>query len=255
MKRNKVWAALTAFAMAFLIVGTVFATGASDQGVTPTEVAGNITLTGEGNNASPDCDIADGIETGDTGGSDTSDNGVTVTWTYDSTTKEFGFTAEGGLVLIAYIKGSNSYNVYDYTGLGGVDSDGGMFAPDNNNAPAGLSHAVFCTGPSEETSSTTSFTSSQESTTESQSSSSSESSSSTTSFTSSVESTTDSQSSSSTPSFSDSVSDTTSQPPTDTIGSTGSGQQSGGLWMLLAVLGVLAGSVIVLAPSKASTKE
>jgi hypothetical protein len=80
-------------------------------------------------------------------------------------------------------------------------------------------------------------------------------SSSTTSFESSEESTTDSQSSSSTTSFSDSVSDTTSQPPTDTIGNTGSGQQSSGLWMLLAALGVLAGSVIVLAPSKAKSKD
>ena len=46
----------------------------------------------------------------------------------------------------------------------------------------------------------------------------------------------------------------TTQPPTDTIGNTGSGQQSSGLWMLLAALGVLAGSVIVLAPSKAKSK-
>ena len=78
-------------------------------------------------------------------------------------------------------------------------------------------------------------------------------SSSTTSFSSSVESSTTSESSST--SFTDSVSDSTTQPPTDTIGNTGSGQQSSGLWMLLAALGVLAGSVIVLAPSKAKSKE
>ena len=77
-------------------------------------------------------------------------------------------------------------------------------------------------------------------------------SSSTTSFSSSVESSTTSESSST--SFTDSVSDSTTQPPTDTIGNTGSGQQSSGLWMLLAALGVLAGSVIVLAPSKAKSK-
>jgi hypothetical protein len=119
-----------------------------------------------------------------------------------------------------------------------TDADGGQL---------NLSHV--CAG--EESSSTTSFESSEESTTDSQSSSST--SSSTTSFESSEESTTDVQSS--TTSFSDSVSDTTSQPPTDTIGNTGSGQQSSGLWMLLAALGVLAGSVIVLAPSKAKSKE
>lgn len=79
---------------------------------------------------------------------------------------------------------------------------------------------------------------------------------STTSFSSSEESTTDSESS--TTSFNNSVSDTTTQavqPQTDTIGNTGSGQQSSGLWMLLAALGVLAGSVIVLAPSKAKSKD
>jgi hypothetical protein len=76
----------------------------------------------------------------------------------------------------------------------------------------------------------------------------------TTSFSSSEQSTTDS--STTTTSFSQSVSETTNtQPQTDTIGNTGSGQQSGGLWMLLAVLGVLAGSVIVLAPSKAKSKD
>lgn len=81
----------------------------------------------------------------------------------------------------------------------------------------------------------------------------------TTSFSSSEQSTTDSQSSStsssSTTSFSDSVSSSTTQPPTDTLGETGSGQQSGGMWLLLAVLGALAGSAIVLAPSKAKNQD
>ena len=108
-----------------------------------------------------------------------------------------------------------------------------------------LNVSHVCAG--EET--TTSFTSSEESTTDSSTSSEET----TTSFSSSEESTTDSESSST--SFSDSVSDSTTQPPTDTIGETGSGQQSGGLWLLLAVLGALAGSVIVLAPSKAKTRD
>ncbi len=98
-------------------------------------------------------------------------------------------------------------------------------------------------------SSTTSFESSVESTTESTESTESTVSSettestesSTTSFESSVESTTDSQS--------------TTQPPTDTLGNSGSGQQSSGLWMLLAALGALGGSVLVLSPSKAKSKE
>ena len=74
-------------------------------------------------------------------------------WTYDGTTKEVGFTAEGGLVTVAYVKGGNGYNEYDYSGKtdGGVDSDGNMFAPDNGSGgPAGLSHLVFCTTPGDE---------------------------------------------------------------------------------------------------------
>jgi hypothetical protein len=81
-----------------------------------------------------------------------------------------------------------------------------------------------------------------------------ETSSSTTSFSSTVESTTDS--SSSTTTFNSTVESTTDTlPPTDTIGSTGSGQQSSGLWLLIAGLGVLLGSAIVLAPARAKTRR
>jgi hypothetical protein len=144
------------------------------------------------------------------------------------------------------------------TGDGDTTIDSASTDVDGGN----LNVSHVCAGEETSSSSTTSFESSVESTTESQSTSTEETSStseetSSTSFESSVESTTDSQSSStaSTTSFSDSVSDTVSQPPTDTIGNSGSGQQSSGLWMLLAALGVLGGSIIVLAPSKAKTKE
>jgi hypothetical protein len=103
----------------------------------------------------------------------------------------------------------------------------------------------------EEETTTTSFSSSEESTTESTSSEET-----TTSFSSSEQSTTDSQSSST--SFSDSISSTTTQPtqpPSDTLGETGSGQQSGSMWLLLAALGALGGSLIVLAPSKAKNED
>jgi hypothetical protein len=90
-----------------------------------------------------------------------------------------------------------------------------------------LSHA--CAGEETTTTTTTEFTSSEQSTTDTETT--------TTNFTSSEQSTTN------------------TQPQTDTIGATGSGQQSSGLWMLLAALGVLAGSVIVLAPSKAKSKD
>ena len=104
MKRSKLWVLLTAFAMTFLLVGTALAaTGASDAGVTPTEVQGNITVDGNGGNDKADCAEADAILTGNSGGSDTSDNGVTVEWTYDADTKEFGFEATGGGALVAHI--------------------------------------------------------------------------------------------------------------------------------------------------------
>src|SRR5688572_21777272 len=109
-KRKKLLALLGAGVLSLTMVGTAFAaTPASDQGVVPTEHAGNITADGEGGSDAADCAAGDVIETGNTGGSDTTDNGVTVTWTYDAGTKAFGFTAEGGLVSVAYIKGSNSY--------------------------------------------------------------------------------------------------------------------------------------------------
>jgi hypothetical protein len=80
-----------------------------------------------------------------------------------------------------------------------------------------------------------------------------ETSSSSTSFSQTEESTTDSQSSTS---FSQTEESTTvTQPPTDTIGSTGTGQQSGATWLLIAGLGVLLGSVIVLAPARAKTRK
>jgi hypothetical protein len=155
MKKSKLLALLGAALLTFGAAGTALAaTPASDAGIVPTTVLNeNITLDGEGGSDQADCDAADGIETGNTGGSDTTDNGVTVTWTYDGTTKEFGFSATGGLVTHAYIKGGNDYNDYDYTGEtdGGIAADGGLFAPDNGSeGPAGLSHAVFCTVPGDE---------------------------------------------------------------------------------------------------------
>jgi hypothetical protein len=120
-----------------------------------------------------------------------------------------------------------------------ADSNGnGEFDEGDKN----ISHIIFCDESDTETSSTTTdtFTSSQQSTTDSQSSS-----------------TTSTETTETTTSFSDSNSDTTTttQPPSDTLGDTGSGQQSGSMWLLLAALGVLAGSVIVLAPSKAKSRD
>jgi hypothetical protein len=161
MKKSKLLALLGAALLTFGAVGSAFAaTPASDAGIVPTtHLDANITIDGEGNSDQADCDAADGFEyvpaegEDPAGGSDTTDNGVTVTWTYDAETKEVGFSAEGGLVTHAYVKGGNDYNDYDYTGEpdGGIDADGGLFAPDNaSGGPAGLSHLVFCTEPGDE---------------------------------------------------------------------------------------------------------
>jgi hypothetical protein len=213
-------ALLGAGVLSLAMFGTALAaTPASDQGVVPVEHAGNITLAGEGGSTGADCAAADGIETGNTGGSEETESGVTVTWTYDSDTKEFGFTATGGLVTIAYIKGSNSYNEYDYTGFtdGGVDSDGGMFAPDNGSeGPAGLSHAVFCTTPGEEEEPTP------------------------------------------TPEFTDEGegdTDAPSEPNTATIGGNGTSGPADGAWLLVVALGVLLASVVVMTPARAKSQR
>lgn len=231
MKRNKLWVLLTAFAMTFLVVGTVLAaTGASDQGVTPTTVDGkNIGLPSEGGN-DENKDLADcaadtevwesvdahAIKTGDTGGSETTESGVTVTWTYDSDTKEFGFSATGGLVTIAYVKGGNGYNEYDYTGFtdGGVASDGGMFAPDNgSDGPAGLSHAVFCTAAGENDEATP------------------------------------------TPTFGGGEQGEVTEPPTDTLGERGASTPADSAWLLVVALGVLLASIVVLTPARAKSRR
>jgi hypothetical protein len=223
MKHTKKLAALiAAFALGLALVAPAMAaTGASDQGVTPSWHDGNITADGNGQSDAADCASGDVIETADTGGEATTDNGVTVTWTYDSDTKAVGFTATGGLVTIAYIKGGDAYNEYNYVdALGhGVSSDGNLFAPDNGSAgPAGLSHAVFCTGPGEESTPsievTPSFEQSQEAET-----------------------------------------DQPTEPSTDTIGSTGTSAPADGAWLLVVALGVLLASIVVLTPAKAKNRS
>jgi hypothetical protein len=214
--RSKLAALLGAGVLAFGVYGLTMAAGASDQGVSPVLHSGNITLDGNGESDAADCAAADGLETGDTSGSGTTDNGVTVEWTYDAGTKAFSFTADGGLVTIAYIKGGDAYNEYNYLdALGhGVDSDGNLFAPDNGSAgPAGLSHAVFCTSPSEEESQPPSFTNTEEPATD-------------------------------VPSLTD----------TATIGSS-SGGPSDSSWLLVAALGVLLASVVVMTPARAKNRR
>ncbi len=219
--KKRLAALLGAGLMVMAMTGTALAaTGPSDAGITPTEHEGNITADGNGGSDAADCAAGDVIETGNTGGSDTTDNGVTVTWTYDGTTKEFGFTATGGLVSVAYIKGSNSYNEYDYTGEdgGGIAADGGLFAPDNGSeGPAGLSHAVFCTVEGEPEPTPT-FSSTEEGET-------------------------------------DAPTDEPSEPNTATIDGDGTSGPADGAWLLVVALGVLLASVVVMTPARAKSQR
>ncbi|MEA2673253.1 MAG: hypothetical protein QOI92_445, partial [Chloroflexota bacterium] len=195
--------------------------------------SGNITLAGNGNDDQAGCAAADGLETGDSAGSDTTGSGVTVTWTYDGTTKAVGFTATGGVVTIAYVKGGNSgYNTYDYTGFagGGVAWDSNLFAPNtgaNLDHPAGLSHAVFCTGPGTPEASP-SFEQSQADTTSAPSDA---------------------------PSFEQSQADVTQCPCDTTPGLANTSHPADGAWLLVVALGVLLASVVVLTPARAKNRR
>lgn len=238
---KKIAAGAAAFALVLGVAGTV-----SADPVWAT-VTGHAASTSDNNKAEfwgEDCFKLDGGE-GDLG---VEDGTYELGASYDLVIVKAGSAASAGdNALTLFADASAGETVWADTNGNNVFDEG-----DKN-----ISHIIFCG----EQETTTSFTSSEESTTSVQTTTeettteettTEETTSSvetTTSFESSVESTTDSQSSST--SFTDSVSDTTSQPPTDTLGATGTGQQSGSLWFLLAMLGALAGSVIVLAPSKA----
>ena len=79
--------------------------------------------------------------------------GVTVDVTYDagSDPKALDFTATGGVVMVAFIKGGNDYNEYNYSPAG-VTADTDLVAPNNSSGtPAGVSHSVFCVAENQET--------------------------------------------------------------------------------------------------------
>ena len=222
---------LALLASGVLMLGVVGA--ASAAAVTPTEVQGNITVDGEGNSDQVACDAADAVflnggDSPETEG--TSANGVTVTVTYNED-KSFDFEAEGGLVTIAYVKGSNSYNVYDYVaGLGhGVASDTNLVAPGagGSGGAAGVSHLIFCTEEVEETEAPTE-----------------------TPFQ-SVEQDTDAPTETPFQSV-EGETDEPSEPDTATVGgSKDLGSPAEGAWLLVVALGVLLSSIVVLTPARA----
>jgi hypothetical protein len=221
---KKLAALLAAGALAIGAVGA-----ASAASVEPVEHDGNITIEGGGNNAQVACDADDAVLFGsEEGGTKTTANGVEITVTYntDPADKGFDFEAEGGLVTIVYVKGSSSYNEYNY-GSPGVASDTDLYAPDNASGQAAVSHLIFCTEVVEETDAPTG-----------------------TPFQSVFEET---DAPTETPFQSvEGDTDEPSEPDTATIGgSKDLGSPAESAWLLVVALGVLLSSIVVLTPARA----
>jgi hypothetical protein len=216
--RSKLFALVGAGALVMGIAGTAFA-----QTGNQTNVAWNA-------NAS-DC-------TGGPDGDFTVDEGQ-VAWIFVHT----GVTGSGTLTAEFDNAGEVQAASYQTNGVGVVKYMIVTDAPDTllsfsdtlGGGVLNLSHTCYNTETSSTSeSSTTEFTSSEESTSTSEESS-------TTSFVSSEEST--------------STAVLPTEPNTATTGTSGSSTMSNGLWMLLAGLGVVGGSVLVLMPSRAKGKR
>jgi len=228
--------------LAALLAAGVLAIGAvgaaSAASVEPVEHDGNITIEGGGNNDQAACDADDAVLFGaEEGGTKTTASGVEITVTYntDPADKGFDFEAEGGLVTIVYVKGSSSYNEYNY-GSPGVASDTDLYAPANASGQAATSHVIFCTEEAEEET---------EPPTEPPTEAPTE-----TPFQSVFEET---DAPTETPFQSvEGDTDEPSEPDTATIGTPKNvGSPADGAWLLVVALGVLLASIVVLTPARA----
>jgi hypothetical protein len=100
----------------------------------------------------PVCETGTGVRFGNEEGqppleAGSSAGGVTIT-AIDVDAGTLSFAAdEGKLVSAVFMKGSDTQNLYDYSGFsgGGVAHDDGLVTPDNaSGGPAGISHVDFC---------------------------------------------------------------------------------------------------------------
>jgi hypothetical protein len=133
MRKNAGWLAAAGLLTAALVAPALV----SAASVVPTEH--------EGNTSAELCDDLDGTYIKLDGVTSGTVAGVTVEIVYDADAKTTSFTATGGKVWHAFVKGGNGYNHYDYSGTGGVAADSGLVAPNNESGgPAGLSHIDFC---------------------------------------------------------------------------------------------------------------
>jgi hypothetical protein len=147
------WKFVTLSLMAVVATAALMVAGAATAAsVTPTEVTGNFTGDGGGNNYGcsdyvsgnfvfngTSAPVADGqvVYTGTTSGG--SSYSLTVTQTGGNS---IDFSITGGTVLVAAVKGSNSFNLYNYQ-PGGTTADTSLIPP---NFPGQMSHYVFCIG-------------------------------------------------------------------------------------------------------------
>jgi hypothetical protein len=222
--RNVGWLVVAGLLGAALIAPGGVAAGTGPE-VTPTTYEGNIKV--------EDCPegttglYLDDETTSESGG------GVTVSIDYDSDAKTTDFTATGGLVMHAFIKGGDAYNHYDYSGMGGIAADDGLVAPNNSSGgPAGLSHAVFCVVETTETETTETETTETE-TTETET---------TTTATGSVQSTTSKAK--------------PTPPSTDTVVPSSPSSTTGSPWSLLLVaMAALLAATLLLTPAVAARKR
>ncbi|HYK94671.1 MAG TPA: hypothetical protein VE011_02235 [Candidatus Dormibacteraeota bacterium] len=270
---QKLGALFGAVVLLFAVIGIAAAAapGVTEQGVSPILHDGaNITAAGDGNNDKANCNAADAVEIGDTSGDSTSTNGVTVHMTTGNGESgeqgnEVDFTVDNGVVTIAYIKGGNGYNEYDY-GVSGAAWDADLYSPVNGSGnPAGLSHAVFCTGPaqpSEAQSDAPSFEQSQADTTSAPSEAapsdpvSSEAAPSEAAPSEAAASEpVSSDPVSGAPSFEQRLADLTQCPCDTTAGLANTSHPAGGAWLLVVALGVLLASVVVLTPARAKNRR
>ena len=203
MTRTAGWLAVAGL-LGAAIIGPAATFAKTGPEVAPTLHEGNITAcpSGAGSTIYVDANTTTG-----------SAAGVTVSIVYDAGTKSLDFTATGGVVMHAFIKGGDAYNDYDYT-PSGIAADDGLVAPDNaSGGPAGLSHGIFCVEPTTTTTTTTSSETTSSETTSSETTSSETTSSETTSSeTTSSETTSSETTSSETTSSETTSSETTSSP-------------------------------------------
>jgi hypothetical protein len=230
----------------FLAVAGASARPVRAASVAPVAHEGNVT---EKDNGCPSSDTVIVVDGGVASGSG---GGVTIHVTYHDN-NSLDFSATGGVVDIAYVKGGPNFNEYDYDPA--VTSDTNLVAPLNggNQVPA-VSHSAYCVQPNETTTSTSQTSSSSSSTETTSSSSTSETTETTeTSDVSETTATTQTTSDGTSTTETGGVGAETGRPevtPPSTSTIVGSSGSSDGWRIILLVLAGIAALSLILVPSR-----